>query len=109
MTAHEMGKPCTPITRATALAIVRNPFAGLDQEDLSFLFDAAAQLGETLAQELVHMLSAPPMRYGKATLIGSSGAMEHGAALLHPKLGEPVRKAVDGGMNRAPFAGSSNS
>lgn len=100
--ADEMGKPCAPITRAAAVAVVRNPFAGIDQIDLSQLFDVGARLGGSLTEELVDMLSGPPICYGKAALVGSSGAMEHGAALLHPKLGKPVREAVGGGKSLMP-------
>ena len=102
ITADEMGKPCEPITRAVAMAIVRNPFAGTDQDDLSQLFDVGAKLGHSLAEELVKMLEGPPVCYGKAALVGSSGAMEHGAAVLHPKLGKPVRQAVGGGKALMP-------
>ena len=102
ITADEMGRPCTPITRAAAMAIVRNPFAGIDQEDLSQLFDVGAKLGGSLTKELVDMLSGSPICYGKATLVGSSGTMEHGAAVLHPKLGKPVREAVGGGKSLMP-------
>lgn len=100
--ADEMGKPCRPITRAAAMAVVRNPFAGLDQDDLSQLFDIGAKLGQSLAAELVKMLEGSPLCYGKAALVGSSGAMEHGAAMLHPKLGKPVRAAVGGGKSLMP-------
>ena len=100
--ADEMGKPCDPITRAAAMAIVQNPFAGIDQEDLSQLFDIGSKLGQSLAEELVKMLERPPICYGKAALVGSSGAMEHGAAVLHPKLGKPVREAIGGGKALMP-------
>lgn len=93
----EMGKLCTPITRTAAIAIVRNPFARKNQDDLSQLFDVGARLGKTLTKELVDMFSGPPICYGKAAFVGSSGAMDHGAAILHPKLGKPVRQAVGGG------------
>ncbi|MEP0940980.1 MAG: amino acid synthesis family protein [Rhizobiaceae bacterium] len=102
MIADEMGKPCDPITRAAAMAIVRNPFAGIDQEDLSLLFDFGAQLGQSLTKELVNVLGGAPLCYGKAALVGSSGAMEHGAAVLHPRLGKPVREAVGGGKALMP-------
>ncbi|MEY8120844.1 amino acid synthesis family protein [Falsihalocynthiibacter sp. BN13B15] len=98
----EMGKPCAPITRVAALAIVRNAFAGIDQEDLSQLFEVGVALGKTLTEELVHMLSAPPICYGKAALVGTSGGMEHGAAVLHPRLGKPVREAIGGGKALMP-------
>lgn len=35
ITADEMGQVCDQITRVAAMAVVRNPFAGVHQEDLS--------------------------------------------------------------------------
>ena len=102
ITADEMGTLCGQITRVAAMAIVRNPFAGIHQHDLSRLFDVGAQLGQSLAEELVKMLDRPPVCYGKAALVGSSGAMEHGAAVLHPALGKPVRAVVGGGNSLMP-------
>lgn len=102
ITADEMGTRCDQITRVVALAVVRNPFAGNHQDDLSPLFEAGAQLGQSLSEELVKMLGNPPVCYGKAALVGSSGAMEHGAAILHPALGKPVRAAVGGGKSLMP-------
>lgn len=102
ITADEMGQACDPITRVVAMAVVRNPFAGVHQDDLSPLFDVGAQLGGSLTQELVHLLGAPAVCYGKAALVGTSGAMEHGAALLHPALGKPVRTAIGGGKSLMP-------
>ena len=97
ITTDEMGKPCPKITRAAAMAVVKNPFAGIMQEDLSELFAFGAELGANLTPELVGMLEGAPVCYGKAALVGTSGAMEHGAAVLHPQLGKPVRTAVGGG------------
>lgn len=102
ITADEMGQASDPITRVVAMAVVTNPFAGVHKDDLSPLFDFGAQLGVSLIQELVHMLGAPAVSYGKAALVGSSGAMEHGAALLHPALGKPVRAAIGGGKSLMP-------
>lgn len=97
ITSDEMGRPCAPITRVAAMVVFKNPFSGIDQDDLSRLFDIGAQLGGSLASELVKSLTRPPTCYGKSALVGSQGAMEHGAALLHPKLGHPVREAIGGG------------
>lgn len=102
ITADETGKACKPITRVAAMAIVRNPFAGAYHDDLTSLFDLGAQLGSALTPELVNLLEGAPVCYGKAALVGSSGAMEHGAALLHPALGKPVRAAVSGGKSLMP-------
>jgi hypothetical protein len=54
------------------------------------------------AQELADILDCPPVSYGKMALVGASGAMEHGAAVLHPTLGKPVRAAVGGGKSLMP-------
>ncbi len=102
LTADEMGHRVDPITRVAAMAVVRNPFAGRDQTDLSDLFEIAAELGPRLSAELVSMLPGEAVSYGKAALIGSAGAMEHGAAVLHPKLGAPVRAAIGGGKALMP-------
>ena len=102
ITADEMGIACDRITRVAAMAVVRNPFSGMHLDDLSPLFDVGAQLGQSLTQELVNMLDGPPVCYGKAAPVGSSGAMEHGAAVLHPALGKPVRAAIGGGKSLMP-------
>lgn len=102
ITSDEMGKPCSAITRVAALAIFKNPVSGIALDDLSELFEIGERLGQSLTPELVEMLGGPPVCYGKAALVGASGAMEHGAAVLHPKLGKPVRAAVGGGKSLMP-------
>lgn len=47
-------------------------------------------------------LGAPCVAYGKAAIVGSQGAAEHGAALLHPRLGKPVRAVIGGGQALMP-------
>ncbi len=98
----EMGAPCTPLLRVLGLAVLQNPFANVDQEDLSEIFDFGAMLGEQLSAEVVAALGSAPVTYGKAAIVGTAGAMEHGAALLHPRFGKPVRQAVGGGQSLMP-------
>lgn len=95
--ADSFAERCTPITRIAALGVVKNPFAGKFVEDLSPLFDIGRELGEMLMQDAVGMLENPAVSYGKAAIVGVAGDMEHGAALIHPKLGKPMRAAVGGG------------
>ncbi|WP_246162165.1 amino acid synthesis family protein [Roseovarius faecimaris] len=102
LTADEMGRKSDPATRVAAMAVVRNPFAGQDQTDLSDLFDVAAKLGTSLSRELVLMLPRAAVSYGKAALVGVAGTMEHGAAVLHPKLGAPMRASIGGGKALIP-------
>ncbi len=95
------GKACDPITRVVAMAVVQNPFAGLAAngfvEDLSPLYDVSGQLGERLMGDAVALLSGPAVSYGKAAIVGVAGDLEHGGAMIHPKLGKPMRAAVNGG------------
>jgi len=95
--ADEAGQSCPPLTRVAALAVIPNPFAEEDQEDLSPLFEFGAKLGAQLAKEAVSLLGNPPVTYGKAAIVGGAGTAEHGAALLHPRFGKPVRQAIGGG------------
>lgn len=97
-----VGQPCDPICRVAALAVVRNPFAGRFADDLSALFDLGGSLGETLMAEAVGLLGGPPVSYGKAAIVGVDGDLEHGGAMIHPKLGKPMRAAVGGGKALIP-------
>ncbi len=100
--ADGVGKACDPITRVAALAVIQNPFAGQFVEDLSLLFDNGGQLGERLMSDAVKLLVGPPVSYGKAAIVGVDGDLEHGAAMIHPKLGKPMRAAVGGGKALIP-------
>lgn len=86
-----------PINRAVAIAVIENPFAGRYVEDLSLLFDMGAELGSRLMPDLAAMLTGSPVAYSKAAIVGVLGDPEHGHALIHPKLGKPMRAAVGGG------------
>ena len=100
--ADAVGEACDPITRVVAVAVIQNPFAGRFVEDLSPLFDIGAQLGERLMGDAVRMLVGPPVSYGKAAIVGIAGDLEHGGAMIHPKLGKPMRAAVGGGKALIP-------
>lgn len=100
--ADGFGKSCDPITRIAALAVIENPFAGRYEEDLSPLFDIGGQLGERLMGEIIGMLPGAPISYGKAAIIGVNGELEHGGAMIHPKLGKPMRAALGGGQALIP-------
>ncbi len=52
--------------------------------------------------DAVKMLSGSPVSYGKAAIVGLAGDMEHGGAMIHPKLGKPMRSAVGGGKALIP-------
>src|ERR1700758_3305389 len=105
-TLMEMGKGVTPPTRrAAAIAVIENPFAGKYVEDLSPLIAIGEELGDLLAKKAVAALGidgAKAHSYGKAAAVGENGELEHAAAILHPKLGAPVRKALGKGAALIP-------
>ncbi len=92
-----VGQRCDPVTRVAGWVVVRNPFAGRFVDDLGELFELGGALGEDLASELAAMLPGPAVSYGKAAIVGVNGDMEHGGAMIHPRLGKPMRAAVGGG------------
>jgi hypothetical protein len=96
-----------PYKKCVAAAVIKNPFAGIYAEDLSLLTDVGEYLGGVLAQKAVNAMGITPDQaesYGKGAIIGVSGELEHGAAILHPKLGKPMRDAVGGGKAIIPSA-----
>ena len=97
VTSDALGMVCDPICRVAALGIVKNPFAGKQQDDLSELFAIGGSLGEHLVALALPHLKGAPISYGKAAIVGMNGDMEHGGALIHPKLGAPMRGAIGGG------------
>ena len=102
----EQGQPIDPPTRrACAVAVIDNPFAGRFVEDLTDLMQVGEELGGLLGDRAVSALGIEPAdaeSYGKAALVGENGELEHAAAILHPKLGAPLRKAVEKGAALVP-------
>jgi len=93
-----------PTRKVAAVAVIENPFAGRFVDDLGPLIDAGEELGAILAKKASEALGAPAESYGKAAIVGEQGELEHAAALLHPKLGAPLRAAVGGGKAIIPSA-----
>lgn len=103
---REMGQKIVPPTRkAVAVAVIENPYAGVFQPDLSVLSEIGAELGALLGHRCVEALGITPDRvesYGKSAMVGENGELEHAAAILHPKLGAPLRQAVGKGAALVP-------
>ena len=102
----EMGKTIDPPTRrALAMAVIHNPFAGSYSENLDELMAIGEELGGLLGDKCVQALGISPgqaQSYGKAAIVGEAGELEHAAAILHPKLGAPLRLAVEKGAALVP-------
>jgi hypothetical protein len=107
-TRVEMGRHIEPPARkALAMAVIENPCAGRYVENLDELIAIGEELGALLGDKCVQALGIAPgaaQSYGKAAIVGEAGELEHAAAILHPKLGAPLRKAVEKGAALVPSA-----
>ncbi|MFP3568182.1 amino acid synthesis family protein [Paraburkholderia sp. SIMBA_030] len=104
----EMGQAVNPpARRAVAIAVIENPYAGRYEARLDALIEAGEELGGLLGNKCVEALGIEPadaQSYGKAAIVGEAGELEHAAAILHPKLGAPLRVAVGKGAALVPSA-----
>jgi hypothetical protein len=102
----EMDRKVDPPTRrAASVAVIENPFAGRYVEDLTPLMEIGEELGGLLTERAVAALgiAGPDAEsYGKAAAVGENGELEHAAAILHPRLGTPVRKVLGKGAALIP-------
>ena len=107
-TRSEMGQAVDPpVRKALAMAVIQNPCAGRYVENLDELIALGEELGGLLGERCVQALGIEPAAahsYGKAAIVGENGELEHAAAILHPKLGAPLRKAVEKGAALVPSA-----
>jgi hypothetical protein len=107
-TRIEMGQPVVPATRrAVAVAVIANPFAGRYSESLEELTAIGEELGGLLGAKCIEALGIRPDQaesYGKAAIVGEAGELEHAAAILHPKMGASLRRAVSQGAALVPSA-----
>lgn len=93
--------PAHPARQAVAAAVISNPWTGTSSTtDLS---DAVTQIAPHLAKELTKRLRASLggagtiEAFGKAAIVGTSGELEHAAALIHtPYFGNLMREFLEG-------------
>jgi amino acid synthesis protein len=96
----EYGAPVSPPLRRVAIAAVfENPLAGKAAgPDLQPLIDYSLELGASLTKAALATLGASPAQlraYTKAALVGIGGDLEHGAAMIHPRLGMAIAGRSD--------------
>ncbi|MFU1476659.1 amino acid synthesis family protein [Roseovarius sp. C7] len=96
---HHEGGPVaeTPLLRGAALAVIRNPFAGRYEPEIQSFMDELRPLGLQLAQRLAEALGGADRieGYGKASVVGEAGELEHGA-LWHAPGGYAMREVLGG-------------
>jgi hypothetical protein len=94
---HEFGPPpAQPLRRGAAIAVIRNPFAGRFEANISSYMDELKPLGLELAHRLLAALRVTPAAvqgYGKAAIVGAAGELEHGA-LWHVPGGYAMREVL---------------
>jgi hypothetical protein len=98
----EGGRAADPPLRLLGIAaVLTNPWAGRGfVEDLRpTILEVAPRLGEVLVPRLVDLAGGADAveGYGKAAMVGTSGEVEHGSALIHTlRFGNVFREAVRG-------------
>ena len=93
-----------PLRVATALAVIRNPFAGVYEPDLMPFQSELRSLGARLSAMLVEALGRSEIEaYGKGAIVGEDGELEQGA-LWHEAGGWALREALGGPKAIVPAA-----
>ena len=90
-----------PMITVIVAAVMRNPWAGTPPtEDLRpVIKELAPQLGAFMGDQLLEAFGSAEAieAYGKGSVVGVDGELEHAAAAVHTLLfGEQIRKRVDG-------------
>lgn len=92
-----------PIKTVTVALVIENPYAGTWQEDLGELSEYGEYIGAYTGKIAAEILGADKIEtYGKGCIVGENGELEHSSAILHPKMGKPMREAIGGGKSIIP-------
>ncbi len=103
---HDGGPPpAKPQLRGAIAAVISNPYAGKHVTDITPMMDALKPLGLELTNRLVALLGGaePVEAYGKASIIGTDGELEHGA-LWHVPGGYAMREVLGSAKAIVPSA-----
>jgi len=90
-----------PLRRVATATVFTNPLAGKSAgADLKPLIDYSLELGVSMTKIALAALVSSPAQlrsYTKAALVGTAGDLEHGAAMIHPRLGMAMRRTIKRG------------
>ena len=97
----------TPSKRVAACGVLRNPHAGKAPiDDFTGLVDLSVEAGKVLtARALEALAPLKPRGYGKAVIVGTAGDLEHGASMIHVRIGFAMRQGAGGGPALIPGNG----
>jgi hypothetical protein len=90
-----------PIRRAVVGAVISNPYANRWSDDLELLERAGEVLATEFMNRALALLDGNVEAYGKGGVVGENGELEHVAAILHPRFGQPTR-SLSGGISILP-------
>lgn len=94
---HEGGPVSeVPLKRGAVIAVIENPFAGSYHEDIAGFMKDLEPLGLEMATRLLNALGGDAKAiqgYGKGSIIGQAGELEHGA-LWHAPGGYAMRDVL---------------
>jgi amino acid synthesis protein len=93
----EGGQPDgTPLRRVVLMVAVTNPLAGRFEHNLNPLIKMGGELGSMMATRILEQFNNEPNTiegYGKGAIVGLSGEIEHGYALITRPFARPIRSA----------------
>ena len=88
------------VGKVWSAAVVAHPWAGQQRVDLAPFIALGEKLGEQLGRSALTALGCEPHEvssYGKGAIVGEGGELELAAALLHPRMGRPLRALIGQG------------
>jgi hypothetical protein len=103
---HDGGPPPAKAQlRGAIAAVISNPYAGRHVEDITPMMEALKPLGVELTNRLVAALGGKDAveAYGKGSIIGTDGELEHGA-LWHVPGGYAMREVLGSAKAIVPSA-----
>lgn len=87
-----------PLRKVAVTAVCHNPCAGRYVHDLSALIDGSGEIGKEIGAIAAQLMTSHDIQsYGKASLVGINGAVEHAEAVLTTIFGDTMRVAAGGG------------
>ena len=103
---HEFGPAsATPQIRGAVAAVLTNPYAGAYHADILPMMEALNPVGLEMANTLLNAMRKQPEEinsYGKGSIVGSAGELEHGA-LWHVPGGYAMRELLGWHGDRAGY------
>jgi Amino acid synthesis len=104
---HDGGPPLAiPLRKGWIGAVVRNPYAGRFEADITPMMEALKPLGLECSQRLVAALGGDAkaiQAYGKGAIVGAAGEIEH-SALWHVPGGYAMREVLGQALAIVPSA-----